>query len=165
MSPIDFVSFQEAGFFTESYSMLFRYLTCLYYALINLGISETAPTTKIEALFQTITMIVSSLIFYKIHSTIVSLYSQLNYKFIKLRQEILKMSNVLIAINMPYFKQSSIKQHFRKTEASKLKQDELDCLLTDLPQQIQTTVVSCMFKPMLFANSTVQLHLIANFKD
>lgn len=74
-SPVEFGNYLESMFYTKEYSTLFRYVTMLYYSLINLGLGEIAPVNFLECLFLTLAMVLSALVFTNIFSEIAMIYA------------------------------------------------------------------------------------------
>lgn len=62
--PTDFVNYpdQELGRDSEKYRVLFRYLSLLYYGILNIGSNEFGPVNSMEYLFCTITLILSAML-------------------------------------------------------------------------------------------------------
>ena len=66
-----------------------------YYSLINLGLGEIAPINKDEYVMALCSMIISSLVFTNIFSSIASLNAVLQADQVEKQEEIDKMYNVL----------------------------------------------------------------------
>jgi hypothetical protein len=79
-SPIDWFAYTEQQLHSTNYSILYRYLTMLYYSLINLGLGEIGPINKYEMIFCIVSLVISALMFTNIFSSIASLTAILNYK-------------------------------------------------------------------------------------
>ena len=78
-----------------------RYFTLLYYSLINLGLGNVGPVNTGEVLFCVLSMVISSLVYTNIFSSIFSLNEQLLRDQTLKQIEIDDVNNILVEIKMP----------------------------------------------------------------
>jgi hypothetical protein len=80
--PIDFVNFpdQELGRDSDLYTTFFRYMTLLYYGIINIGSNEFGPVNNSEFIFCIISLMISAMLNAIIFGDIASLMQKLGAK-------------------------------------------------------------------------------------
>jgi hypothetical protein len=80
--PIYYVNYVEQELQRNSrlYTTAFRYISMLYYGIINIGSNELGPVNRYEYLFFTISLIISAILKAIIFGDIVSLMQKLGAK-------------------------------------------------------------------------------------
>jgi hypothetical protein len=51
ITPLDWSDYANNQFYTSAYSRIYRYMTLLYYSMINLGLGNLGPVNSYDILF------------------------------------------------------------------------------------------------------------------
>lgn len=136
-----------------------------YYALINLGLGEIGPSNPIELGFCSLSMVISSIFFTYVFSTIATLHSQINTSTINQEEIINKINDAMSRLDLSQDLRSSINYYILKTRPLREFQNNLNFLMSDLPWTQQTKIMGCSFRPAFLANKAISLFLIKMFTD
>ena len=76
--PLDWLDFTASELFTDQISNLKKYLICLYYGVLILGLNEMGPVNEIEMLYFIFTLLLSSIMNSLIFSDVIMLIDELS---------------------------------------------------------------------------------------
>lgn len=132
--------------------MITRYMTLLYYSLINLGLGEILPRNEYEYLFCICSMIISALVFTNVFSSISSMTQMLNQESMKQQEITDGINTIMNTIGLKECKKAHIRTYKKKTAPIRQLQQNFDLLLSDLPQSLQTKIICSSFSATLLTN-------------
>jgi hypothetical protein len=75
--PIDWINYSTSDLFTENYSDFKRYLICLYYGILILGVNELGPVNTEEMLYFCIVLMITAIMNSLFFSDIIMLVYEL----------------------------------------------------------------------------------------
>ena len=162
MTPIDFVNPADhgLGFTSDKYTVLFRYVTMLYYGVLIMNQSEYGPVNIEEYVYITIFDLLTLVLMAIVFGDITSLIAANDYKLVKIQQSLDRANKVMTYIALIESSQAEVREYLLKTQNTQESQKEINTFFNLISPSLKLKVQEAIFKTNLEINPVINLILL-----